>query len=243
MRLGTAAHCAVLEPERFVREFAVWTRRSENGNACPRKGQYWDAFAAENAGKLVLTEDEYHQAVTIAKAVRSDPLAMRYLESGEPEVTMQWTRELTRPSGVASTFECRCRADWLMRIGSEHFVVGLKTARDAAPFRFGAASYKLGYHLQWAFYHDGYEALTGVQPAMKEIVVESDAPHDVVVYDIPTDVIEQGRADYETLLRQLADCHEHDEWYGAGQGREVILTLPTYAYEKLDDVSDLGLEL
>ena len=243
MRLGTAAHCAVLEPERFVHEFAVWTRRSENGNACPRNGQYWDAFVAENPGKSILSEEEYHQAVVIAKAVRSEPLAMRYLEAGEPEVSMQWTRTLERPSGMESTFNCRGRADWLTRIGSEHFVVGLKTARDARPFIFGSASYKLGYHLQWAFYYDGYVALTGTEPTMKEIVVESAPPYDVVVYDIPSDVIEQGRADYETLLRQLADCEAHQEWCGVAQGREVTLTLPTYAYEKLDDVSDLGLEL
>lgn len=242
LRLGTAAHCAVLEPERFAREFVAWARRAENGNLCPRKGQYWDAFVAENPGRTIITEDEWQLAHTIAGAVRADPLAMRYLEAGEPEVTMQWELEAESDMHGRQTFACRGRADWLTRVDGEHYVVGLKSARDCRPFIFGSAAYKLSYHLQWAWYLDGYRTLAGVTPKMREIVVESEAPHDVVVYDIPEDVIEQGRADYEALLRHLIMCQRENEWAGVAQGHEVVLTLPTYAYEKLDDVSDLGLE-
>lgn len=242
MTLGTAAHCAVLEPERFVREFAVWNRRSDSGNACPRKGQFWDAFVLENTGKTILTEDEYHAAVSLGKAVRADALAMRYLETGEPEVSMQWTLNCVPTSGPVATVPCRGRADWLTRINGEHYVIGLKTARDPRAFPFGAAGYKLGYHMQWAFYFDGYKALTGIEPKMREIVVESSPPYDVGVYNIPDDVIEQGRADYETLLRVLIECERLDQWPGFAQGAEVIFTLPTYAYEKMEDIGDLGLE-
>src|SRR5882762_1913718 len=31
LTLGTASHCAVLEPERFERQFAVWDRRTDSG--------------------------------------------------------------------------------------------------------------------------------------------------------------------------------------------------------------------
>src|SRR5256885_6932517 len=49
LRLGTAAHCATLEPERFGRQFAIWSRRSDKtGNLCPRTGQWWEAFEAQN---------------------------------------------------------------------------------------------------------------------------------------------------------------------------------------------------
>lgn len=243
MQLGTAAHCAVLEPERFSREFAAWSRRAENGNLCPRKGQYWDSFVATNNGKSIITEDEMTDALTIANAVRGNPLAMKYLESGEPEVSMQWEMDVeSLPLGITRRLQCRARADWLTRIDGEHYLIGLKTARDCRPFIFGSAAYKLGYHLQWAFYFDGYKALQGIQPRVKEIVVESDDPHDVVVYDIPEDVIEQGRMEYEGLLRHLVDCEVRNEWLGVAQGHEQTLTLPTYAYEKLDDISDLGLE-
>lgn len=242
LALGTAAHCAVLEPERFARQFAVWGRRSESGNLCPRRGQYWDAFVEQNPGKTIITEDEGLDALAISQAVRKDACAMKYLESGEPEVTLQWQLTSESMTRKAVTLDCRGRADWLTRIDGEHYLVGLKTARDPRGPIFGNAAARLGYALQFAFYLDGYRMITGVTPRLKEIVVESAAPYDVVVYDIPEDVILQGRAEYEALLRQLVDCQARNEWLGWANGQEQVLTLPTWYYESTDDISDLGLE-
>jgi hypothetical protein len=242
LRLGTAAHCAVLEPERFSSEFAAWGRRAENGNLCPRKGQYWDAFVAANPGRTLITEDERDRAHAIAAAVRADPAAMRYLETGEPEVTMQWELEVNSMVDGSRTFACRARADWLTRVDGEHYVVGLKTARDCRPFIFGNAAAKLGYTLQWSWYQDGYRTLTGVTPKMREIVVESEPPYDVVVNIVPEDALEQGRADYQALLVKLIQCETRNEWFGVAEGKEQILTLPTWAYDSTDDIGDLGLE-
>jgi hypothetical protein len=243
LSLGTAAHCATLEPERFERQFAIWSRRGESGSLCPRKGQYWDAFRAENPGKTIITEDESVAALALAQAVRGDPCASRYLESGEPEVTMHWelvSESLTR---MPTRLSCRGRVDWLTILEGEPYLVGLKTARDCRPFVFGSAAAKLGYHLQWAFYLDGYRAITGKTPHLKEIVVESAAPHDVVVYDITDDILLQGRAEYEGLLRQLVDCESRNEWLGVANGTEQVLTLPTWAYDAQDDIAELGLEI
>ena len=38
MTLGIATHVAVLEPERFIRDFSVWDRVLDNGRAAPRNG-------------------------------------------------------------------------------------------------------------------------------------------------------------------------------------------------------------
>lgn len=242
LSLGTAAHCATLEPERFATQFAVWGRRGESGSLCPRKSQYWDAFRAVNPGKTIITEDECSAALAIAKAVRGDPCAFRYLETGEPEVSMHWELTLESPMRAPVTVQCRGRADWLTFIDGEPYLIGLKSARDCRPFIFGSAAAKLGYHLQWAYYLDGYHAIKGKVPRLKEIVVESSAPHDVVVYDITEDIILQGRAEYEGLLRQLIDCESRNEWLGVANGTEQVLTLPTWAYDAQDDIAELGLE-
>lgn len=244
LSLGTAAHCATLEPERFARQFACWNRRGESGSLCPRKGQYWDAFVAANPGKTIITEDEGLDALAIARAVRGEPTAMRYLETGEPEVTMRWqlTIETVVTHAIRKVLDCRGRADWLTRIDGEHYLVGLKTARDCRDVVFGNAAAKLGYHLQWAFYLDGYAAITGVVPKMKEIVVESAPPYDVVVYDIPEDLLLQGRAEYEALLRVLIDCEDRREWLGVANGLEQTLSFPSWAYDAQDDIAELDLE-
>lgn len=232
LTLGTAAHVATLEPERFERDYAIWTSRTSSGRMSPRSGKAWEAFVEENGGRTILTEDEADTAQAIAKAVRGDPIASAYLEHGEPEVSMEW---------MLGDRRCKGRADWLS-VNGEHVLVGLKSARDCRPYIFGSAAAKLGYHLQWAFYRDGYEIITGEAPRMVEIVVESEAPHAVVVYTIPNDIIEQGREEYQDLLKTLAECEAKDEWPGPAV-EEQFLTLPSWAYARQEDISDLGLEV
>lgn len=233
MQLGRAAHCAVLEPERFVRDFAVWERRTEGGDMAPRRGQHWEAFKASVPDKEIITADEYADVLAIQRAVRGDAVAMKYLSAGDPEVTLEWQLGGRR---------CKGRVDWLTTVDGEPVLVGLKTARDCRLFPFSTAAAKLAYHLQWAFYFDGYQLITGRAPKVKEIVVESDAPHAVVVYDIPEDVILQGRDEYEALLAKLAECEKAGKWPGPSEGFEQMLTLPSWVYEKHDDIADLELE-
>jgi hypothetical protein len=231
--LGTAAHTAVLEPERFARQFAVWTRRSDSGNLCPRRGQYWDAFEAESAGKTIITEDEFELATAMHGAVRSHPVAAAYLAAGDPEVTLQWL-------GLGGR-RCKGRVDWLMNSGDVPVLCGLKTARDCRHMIFGSAAAKLGYHLQWAWYHDGYAAIRGTEPKVVEIVVESEPPHAVAVYSIPQDIIAQGRDEYARLLEQLEACEATGEFPGPHEIEEP-LTLPDWIYAAHDDLAELGLE-
>lgn len=231
LTLGTAAHTATLEPERFGRDFAIWSHRTESGRMSPRTGKRWDEFCIAHADKKIITEDECDAALAIAHAVRNDPVARSYLEAGDPEVTMQWAFD-----GRA----CKGRVDWLTRLERD-VLVGLKSARDCRPFLFGAAAARLGYHLQWAWYFDGFITATGREPRVVEIVVESAPPHAVVVYDIPNDILEQGREEYLDLMRQLADCEDRNEWRGPAE-TELVLSLPSWVYGADEDIGELELE-
>jgi hypothetical protein len=243
LTLGTAAHCAVLEPERFERDFAIWNHRTKTGRMAPRNGAAWDEFAAQakEDGRVVLTVDEETEARDIQAAVRGNPDAMRYLESGDPEISMEWETSVVRAEGESTPFRCKGRADWLTYVDGEPCLVGLKTARDHRHFVFGSAAARLGYHLQWAFYNDGYKRIVGRYPRTVEIVVESAGPHDSAVYTITDDIIQQGREEYRDLLRLHAQCNESGEWPGVYQS-EQILTLPSWVFGPQDDLSDLGLE-
>jgi hypothetical protein len=232
MTLGTAAHMATLEPDRFATSVAVWSQRTESGAMSPRRGKAWDEFRAKHDGKLLLTEDEFSDAASIAAAVRGDPLAMRYLETGAPEVSLAWTH---------GGRQCKGRADWLTSADESPVIVGLKTARDCRPLPFGAAAARLGYALQWAFYQDGYFKITGKTARMVEIVIEQDAPHAVVVYQIPDDVLEYGRDEYRRLISILDECERAKAWPGPCEA-EQVLTLPSWVYGSEDDLSELGLE-
>jgi hypothetical protein len=232
MILGTAAHCATLEPERFSRDYALWTRRTASGRMAPRSGKEWEAFVAEHEGRAILTGDEAAAALVMSDSVRRDPVAAKYLETGDPEATMLWT---------LGERQCKGRADWLTELDGEPVVVGLKTTRDVRHFAFASSAARLGYHLQWAWYFDGYREITGRTPRMVEIAVESDPPHAVVVYAITEDILAQGRDDYLALLERLDYCERTGEWPGPAE-TEIILSLPSWVYGTDEDVADLGLE-
>lgn len=235
MALGSAAHTAILEPHRFMAEYALWDERTEEGKLRPRNGKLWDAFVEKHAGRKIVKADEHAAAMAMRDAVRSHPDAGRYIEKGDPEVVMTWVDAET---GRA----CKGRLDWLnANAVTDPVLVGVKTARDCRPIPFGNAAAKLGYHLQWAFYFDGYKAITGLEPRVVEIVVENAPPYDVAVYRIPTEVIEQGRDEYRQLLVTLAACEESGTWPGAVTG-EQVLSLPSWIFNAEGDLETLGLE-
>jgi hypothetical protein len=235
LTLGTATHTAILEPERFAREYVVWDAKTDSGRSAPRNGKRWDAFRATYAGKSILLPDEYERAMAMRDAVARHPAAMRYLAAGRPEVSMYWhDAEHERP--------CRGRLDWLAS-DEGPVLVGLKSARDCRGVGFGNAAARLGYHLQWAFYGDGFELAAGVAPRkIVEIVVESFAPFDVAVFVIPVEVLSAGRDEYRRLLGVLADYERSGNWSGVADV-EQTLSLPEWIYKSDSDLSDIGLDM
>ena len=227
LTLGTAAHIATLEPYRYADAVSVWDRKTDTGRAAPRSGKAWDAFVAEAGSRTIITADEDETARAIASAVRGTPAASRYLADGAPEVSMQWERDGQVLKG---------RVDWLTVLDGVDVIVGLKTTRDCRPREFGVQSHRLGYHLQWAYYHDGFAAITGRVPQMVEIVVESAAPYAVAVYSIPEVVLNLGREEYEEALTLLRHCEQSGQWPGPVE-HETELALPIWAYGAADEIT------
>ena len=228
--LGRAAHCAVLEPARFAAEYTSWERRTSGGKMAPRKGKHWDAFVAANVGKSIITVEQYAEAIGMRDAIREHPEAAKYLGEGTAEVSMFWEQ-----MGRA----CRGRVDWLHR--SERFgtaLVGVKSTQDCRLFQFSRQAGRMAYHLQWAFYADGWKRITG-RPADRvvEICVEAKPPHAVGVYVIPDEVLQRGSEEYLQLLETLDQCERGDRWPGPNP-TEQVLPLPSYMYN--DDIEEIS---
>ena len=227
MALGTAAHCAILEPAKIKSEYVLW----DGGT---RRGKDWEAFKVDNAGKRILTVDEFETINGMRKAVRQFAPAARYLAEGEAEISMTWADPET---GRA----CRGRMDWLTKIDGRDIIVDLKTTRSASAFGFGSQAAKLGYHLQIAYYFDGFHEITGRYPDMKILAVESSSPFEPAIFSVPEDIILQGREEYRNLLTRLTECERANNWPPALETEEP-LTLPSWVYGSEDsDLSGLGL--
>ena len=81
MKLGTATHCAILEPERFEIEYVeapCVDRRTKDGKAL------WSEL--EQSGKIILSSDEYTKVVEMASAMRRHELASKLI-TGEARVS------------------------------------------------------------------------------------------------------------------------------------------------------------
>lgn len=233
MELGTAAHIAVLEPERFLREYVLWKSTKPDGSPRQRRGAEWKSFKAANDGKEIIRDAEYDEAINISRSIRDDAVAMKYLAMGRPEVSCTWVDEYTG-------MPCKGRVDWLTKVDGEWNLVGLKTAKSVEPWAFSSATAKFSYHMHDAFYVDGFEQALCAPVKVRVVAVENEEPYDVVVYQVPPDVLDIGRDEYRKLLERLKECREANEWPGVASGLEQVLALPPWAVpDDSDSLDDL----
>lgn len=234
LKRGRAVHVATFEPMVFARRYAIW----DGGT---RRGKDWDKFCEDNAGKEILTESQASDVEEIAAAVRADPIAAPYLSGGRGEQTITWDLEIPALSDFpAQSWECKGRLDWVTR-GA---LVDLKTATTAHPEQFGRQAVKFGYHVQAAWYSDGYEIATGKRLPVVLVVVETEPPHVVSVFQIPDRYLDLGRDVYRGWLNRLDWCQRENLWPGYLEDVGE-LTLPRWAipWEEDDDATTFGLEI
>lgn len=191
MNFGTALHCAVLEPNRFANEYAVWEgdRRTKEGKAA------YETLQA--TGATLISRDDHDAISAMAMSIQQHPVAAAMLTNGQPEASVFW-----KHNGI----ECKCRPDWLRRDG---IVVDLKTTEDASPAAFARSVAAYRYHVQAAHYLAGTQAESFVF-----IAIEKKAPYAVAVYELDADSIQIGQRLRERDLDQYASCLELNQWPG-----------------------------
>jgi len=217
-RTGRIVHVAVLEPDRYAAEVAVW----RGGR---RAGKEWDLWANEHHGRLQLTEADDEQCRAMAASVRRHPIAAGYLAVDRlfGDVLTEHTIKWKASTGTL----CKSRLDWADP--RAHVIIDLKTTADASSDAFGRSAAKWRYHTRAAFYVDAYQAKYGHAPAFILVAVEKSAPYACAVYRVPPDAIESGRAEYVSLLEQLEHCRASDSWPGLCEDQESTLQLPPWA--------------
>lgn len=223
-RVGSVTHVHLLEPALVDAKFAMWTGKVRNGKA-------WEAFKLEHAHQTIVTPKEMELGVGAAKAVLAHPIAGKILDGGLREAAFTWT---DRETGL----KCRARIDHARR-----YLTEVKTAAQLAPKLFENAATRIGYHAQLAFYWDGLkENGVEVDEEPRIICVESEPPHDTVVFRIPEFVVEEGRELYRTLLKKLAHCIATNTWPGRAHDSELVFTMPMWALDEDDGGPDPDLK-
>ncbi|EIH4500600.1 exodeoxyribonuclease VIII [Escherichia coli] len=220
--LGTAFHCRVLEPEEFSNRFIVAPEFNRRTNAGKEEEK---AFLMECAstGKTVITAEEGRKIELMYQRVMALPLGQWLVESaGHAESSIYWEDPETE-------ILCRCRPDKI--IPEFHWIMDVKTTADIQ--RFKTAYYDYRYHVQDAFYSDGYEAQFGVLPTFVFLVASTTVEcgrYPVEIFMMGEEAKLAGQQEYHRNLRTLADCLNTDEWPAI-----KTLSLPRWAKEYAND--------
>lgn len=220
--LGTAFHCRVLEQEEFSNRFIVAPEFNRRTNAGKEEEK---AFLMECAstGKTVITAEEGRKIELMYQSVMALPLGQWLVESaGHAESSIYWEDPET---GIL----CRCRPDKI--IPEFHWIMDVKTTADIQ--RFKTAYYDYRYHVQDAFYSDGYEAQFGVQPTFVFLVASTTIEcgrYPVEIFMMGEEAKLAGQQEYHRNLRTLSDCLNTDEWPAI-----KTLSLPRWAKEYAND--------
>lgn len=222
MKNGTLVHAALFEPEQVASRYVV---KPPDLDLRTKDGRAWrDAQTLE-----IIDQQQLDAALAQATAVRALPDVAALLSDGFGEASAFWID--------AETGElCKCRPDWTSPAGDGVILVDGKTCQDAGPEGFGRAIWNLDYHLQAAWYSDGFEAATGMRVhGFVFAAVESAWPHAAAPYMLGEDVLAAARRENRRLLNRYADCKRTGVWPGYADSGVQLINLPSWAMRQLQE--------
>lgn len=216
MRLGTAVHTLVWEPEKFAAEVVTFkgTRTTRDGAPTGK----WAECVEANEGKLILKPDAYERTVAIATAVCSEPLVQELAREGLAE---------TAVFTVENNLQCRGLMDWIST--DTRTLCDLKVVNSIDDRMFGNAVQRYGWDVSMSLYRRWFQNESGKAiDFVKFIAVESKPPFDVVVVPVDQAVLDAAWIKASAMIAQVQFAIQSGWWPGIARGKEVPLYVPAY---------------
>lgn len=194
-----------------------------------RNGALWEQFEEQHAGKVILRQSEYDLAEGMVRALHNsaDAAPMLFAPGAKHEHKIEWTFKGRRCTGTIDAL-------------SPAAVIDLKCVVDSSPRAFPFQARKYGWHAQAIWYCDGAAAAGLGHRDPYLIAVESQPPHNVMVYRLTDADIRDGRRLYEEWLDKLLECEEANYWPGYADGVHPlnVLNLPVTTVNPWDEEDD-----
>lgn len=205
MELGTAIHCAVLEPSRFAAEYVAAPkvdRRTKDGK------KEWADFETAHAGKTIISEDDFRTVTKMRDAAWSHPVAKLMLSGiGHNEVGVVWREPETGEV-------CKGLIDRVSNFDGWTWVLDVKSTLDASARAFSRQIKNLHYTPKASFYLDGCNRVAPRDRRFAWIAIEKTAPYAVAIYEPDGEAIDEGRSRYMRWLRNYVEARETNLWPG-----------------------------
>ncbi len=206
---GSVIDCLVLTPEMFEKRFMIFNKPNTRTNKGKAELLKMETIAMQN--KLTLVTQEMVDVANRAKESLYYHADARVLleHMTKTQVKIQWRDRATKLPLIGYVdFETRC---W-----GEHFIVDLKSTRDADPDEFIRDIFKFDYELQCGAYRAGYMRTKFAFPYFIFLCVETSEPFNVSVNFCEPKFIEASEQEFYGALRAFRYCmdnHLFDKGY------------------------------
>ncbi len=238
MIFGSALHCYILEPQRFIEEYAIRPAKRDKLPEVPLLKdvgrEIYDAKKAAYEAERIKRKDEdsafYHSSLgktqidyedldllhAMSGSIKDDLQALQLISDAQYEKSIYWIDPETQ-------LLCKVRPDIL----HSNFIVDLKTTKDASYAAFQRDFYYYGYALQLGMmYEASKHALDWPITNFIDLAIEKTEPYLHAIYPIDEIAIDHGRNEFHLYLKQMKECFEKNEWPGY---KVQTLSLPNYA--------------
>lgn len=207
LRIGSAVHAAILEPETFNQRYICGLdvdKRTKAGK------EAFEAFAATVGERTILTPDEWdmvhNMAISVLKTLTRQ--GIRFVETE----TMYQVDYCGTPLKSA-----------IDAVGADGFLYDVKSCESASPREFLSACRSYKYALQQHFYRVVYELATGKRPlGFRFIAVEKTAPWAVAIYELGPNLTSYAVTDFEAAVKLYQAGINFDSWPGYPDEPQVI---------------------
>lgn len=222
MEIGTALHCAILEPERFASEYMLLRNVTDR-----RASEYKEAVKVWGSER-VLTGTEADKVAGMQESMLSHPELSPFIK-GEGDCELSVFANDPETGALV-----KCRFDKLLKA---KLAIDVKKTQDLRDFPKSVVNY--GYHIQAAFYMDVWKWATGDDlDGFIFAAVEENMPHASAMFDLDDEAIGIGRMLYRKALNTYVECHERDEWNGIHQ-RRMNIQLPSWYISQFESESEV----
>jgi hypothetical protein len=206
MRLGTAIHAAILEPDKYAEAYVAIPSECSD-----RRTNAYKEWAAINGDRLALSRSDAELVAHLCRQVARCKTAATILGAvGEAEAEYTWER-----LGV----ECRAKIDW--RAGG--IIADIKTCDDATESQFAKTIASYRYDLQGVHYLDGTKADRFIF-----VAIETSSPYRVRCYELCDADRQRAEADREELLTEYRRRKAANDWSEQGENDLRTIFLPNW---------------
>jgi exodeoxyribonuclease VIII len=205
--MGTAVHCALLEPDEFNKRFILAPKFNRRSNAGKAQEEVF-LNDCEGSGKTVLDYEQHRKIKLMAGSIYAHPAARKLLDMpGYSEASIYWIDDGTEEL-------CKIRPDRLVK--DRPIILDLKKTADMDRFlRWHIEEFR--YHVQAAMYSEGFYQHFSEWPNFIFIVVSETIDcgrYPVRVITLNPGRMQRGNQLFRDNLATYSQCHKTGRWGG-----------------------------